>query len=53
MNPNSVSLDVCMVFPRQVDRQKYRAVGLEASLTHMVGALHLPVIVRDDVPISH
>ena len=42
-----------MVFPRQVDLQRYHAVALEVSLTHMVGALHLPGIVTDDVPISH
>lgn len=53
MNRSFVGLDVCVVFPRQVDRQIYPAPALAAFFPYVVYTFHLPAIVMDDVPICH
>lgn len=53
MNRSFVWLDVCVVFPRQVDRQRYLAPAHEVFFPYAVDAFPLPVIAMDDVPIVH
>ena len=50
MNPNFVSWDVYVVFPGQMDRQRYPVGAHVVFFLYWVDTLRLPVIVMGDVP---